>query len=344
MLELQRVSQAREQAAELAKARMQAKIDVEKQLAIDKQRPFGEAFKPRVAGETDYFTPKQEATLFERQKEFKKSKTYTDALNNETQIATLAKGLFDENPITGQNFVVAAVQLREPGFVVRPGEQLDVERAQGILKVSEQTIRKAMGGGPLGLSARAMIMKSAKDLLEGRTQKLDQELTKQANDARAAMGISKNDKTSINEIRSRLRGSVGLDSYEDIINKNANIPDAKTPEGFDFASIVKKLGREPDFETNLIQNLREQFLRQERVKQASTQEVQPDAPQVQGMQPATIATQIEATFADPTKQGQAAQKQERLKALLKKKKTQGLTPAEEAELASSLNFFGLMMR
>ena len=340
MLELQRVSQARQQAAELAKATMQAKIDVEKQKAIDTGRPFGEKVQPSVEGEAPIersYGKVGEGYIADAKKRFSQNQSVKSFAEARRNLIRLSEIMFDPSGIGGQEFVFIAAKAMDPDSVVRGSEADSIRKSSGPINALEAYLELAKGKGGLTMKQKAEIM----DLVSGAHRTMTGDIQSLAgaetNVLKRQLGIQ--NEAELEARKKELLGGMDLRPFNDIINQYARVSEGKTPEGTDFASLIDQIRSGQIEGDTVVENLKRTW----GMQQGQKQELQPDAPQVQGMQPATITTQIEATFADPTKQGQAAQKQELLKALLKKKKTQGLTPAEQADLARSLNFFGLMM-
>jgi hypothetical protein len=246
--------------------------------------------------------------------------------------------MFDPSGIGGQEFVFIAAKAMDPDSVVRGSEADSIRKSSGPINALEAYLELAKGKGGLTMKQKAEIM----DLVSGAHRTMTGDIQSLAgaetNVLKRQLGIQ--NEAELEARKKELLGGMDLRPFNDIINQYARVSEGKTPEGTDFASLIDQIRSGKVAGDTVVQNLQRSW----GMQQAQKQELQPDAPQVQGMQPATINTQIEATFADPAKQGQAASQQEVLKALLKKKKAQGLTPAEQAELTSSLNFFGLMMR
>ena len=343
MLDLQRISQARELSGELAKARMLAGIDVDKQRAIETGRPFGETVQPSAEGES--LLERSYGKTGEQQIEKAKARLQkVDAFKNfgqtERNLRRLSEVFFDPSGVSSLEFIFAAAKAMDPDSVVREGEQIVIKKSGGPIEALRSSINQINQKGALTMKQKSEIMDLVSGTYRVNTDQIQNAVNAEGTTLSRQLGITNKDE--IEARKKELLGGLVIRPFNDIINQYARVSEGKTPKDVDFASLIDQIRAGKVEGDSVIEGLKQQWS----IQQGRDKQLQPDQPQSQAQEsrPITIASQIESAFADPAKQGQATTQQQVMKSLLKKKQTAGLTPEEEAQLSGALQFFGLVLR
>lgn len=343
-LALQRTLQERSAAQEQAKALREYQMKSALQKTEDLNIPFSQALAMEKAPatpatqqpeEVSFLGTKAETTIDGKRKNFQSKPIFNAVAVSEETIKRLAPAVFNEQAMTSRDFIVGAVQIIEPGMAVREGDEAAVKAAAGAVNLAQNKIRNVFDGkGELSLKDRAQIMDIVERAYNSRLETFDKQVEAAAVDT--AKSINQRDPAIIEDLRKRLKGGLGNESYDKIVNRLTTVPGAKPPEDFDYAKTIREIAARKTTGDEVISNLRAQYGIEEPAQAAAAQQAPAEPKPL-----SDIAARVEATRNDPGKAYLVDFQQKRLSELLAKNKRVNLTAEERAEAQGILKFFGV---
>lgn len=341
-LALQQKLQERSIAQEQAKAMREYQMKSALQKTEDLKIPFAEALAMEKAPapaaqqpeEVSFLGTKAETTIDAKRRNFQSKPIFNAVAVSEETIKRLAPAVFNEQAMTSRDFIVGAVQIIEPGLAVREGDEAAVKAAAGAVNLAQNKIRNVFDGkGELSLKDRAQIMDIVERAYNSRLETFDKQVEAAAGDT--AKSINQRDPAIIEDLRKRLKGGLGNESYDRIVNRLTTVPGAKPPEDFDFAKTIREIAARKTTGDEVIANLRAQYGIEQQAQAAAAQQASAE-PKPLG----EIAQRVEAARNDPGKAFLVDFQQKRLSELLAKGRA-NLTAEEQREAQGILKFFGV---
>jgi len=243
-----------------------ADVEAQRQSQLEKAKDLGLTYEDVKAGKIPTgvagYGTKAENILDGKRKSFQGKSIFNAVQNSEEIIKRIAPAVFNQQAMSSRDFVVAAVQILEPGLAVREGDEVAVKSAAGKLNLEYNKLKNIMTGeGELSLQNRTQIMDLVERAYNGRQETFNNMLESAAKDA--AKSINRDSEDVLADIKSRFAGGLGRESYDQMVNERGVIPGAELPSGFDFAGAIRGIARREIPADTFFDRIRSQFGQQE---------------------------------------------------------------------------------